>query len=309
MTYYDGGTNLLPAHYLQALDESFYGLDAEEAAFYKQQTGIQDDAELKQHIMAVQAKAYSVFPYPCIRRFAFTQLKISRLFAYRGFLNLGKTRKSPIFLDIGCCFGNDIRKAVADGYPAECVIGSDLQKDFWNLGHELFRTTPETFPVPFVGGDAFNPEHLAVVPPFTPANQPTTPPPDLKSLTSLNPLRGHVSAIHASSFFHLFREDSQLHLARALAGLLSPEPGSMIFGSHASLPEKGLRVIRKDGDDKRSMFCHSPESWTELWDGVIFEKGEVKVEATLKLLQRPNILLGEDAAQTAHIMSYCITRL
>ena len=29
------------------------------------------------------------------------------------------------------------------------------------------------------------------------------------------------------------------------------------------------------------MFCHSPESWKELWDGQIFKKGTVKVEAGL----------------------------
>jgi len=32
------------------------------------------------------------------------------------------------------------------------------------------------------------------------------------------------------------------------------------------------------------MFCHSPESWTDLWDGEIFRKGSVEVE--VKLLER-----------------------
>ena len=32
------------------------------------------------------------------------------------------------------------------------------------------------------------------------------------------------------------------------------------------------------------MFCHSPESWTDLWDGEIFRKGIVEVE--VKLLER-----------------------
>jgi hypothetical protein len=45
------------------LDESFYGLTEEERTFFKQQTGIPDDDELKAHILRVQAEAYEV----CIR--------------------------------------------------------------------------------------------------------------------------------------------------------------------------------------------------------------------------------------------------
>lgn len=64
---------------------------------------------------------------------------------YEGALQLGKERHA-ILLDIGCCCGsletvcitsttylhrvlveNDVRKAVADGYPAETVITSDIE--------------------------------------------------------------------------------------------------------------------------------------------------------------------------------------
>ena len=30
------------------------------------------------------------------------------------------------------------------------------------------------------------------------------------------------------------------------------------------------------------MFCHSPESWTRMWEEQIFDKGEVKVIAILR---------------------------
>jgi hypothetical protein len=42
------------------LDERFYDLTNEDRAFFKQQTGIQDDEELKTHILQVQAEAYKV---------------------------------------------------------------------------------------------------------------------------------------------------------------------------------------------------------------------------------------------------------
>jgi hypothetical protein len=158
--------------------------------------------------------------------------------------------------------------------------------EFADIGHKLFRTTQGTYPIAFVPGDAFDPKHLEVVPPLASAHEPPTGSPDgpaldLGSLTSLNPLHGRVFAIHASSFFHLFCEARQLHVARALAGLLSPEPGSVIFGRHVGKADKGFipSMVYED----RQMFCHSPESWVQLWDGVVFEQGMVDVKA--KLLQ------------------------
>ncbi|KAI0322178.1 hypothetical protein OF83DRAFT_20012 [Amylostereum chailletii] len=264
---------------LLSLDAALYKPGDAESAFFKQQTGIQDDEELKSHIVDIQAKAFAVHPYPCIRRFAWTRLKISRLFPYDDLLKLGAEREGAIFLEIGCCFGNDLRKAIADGYPKENVVATDLHQAFWDLGHELFKTTSETFPVPFIAGDAFDTTHLEITQPFTKTLPPTTPRPALTTLTSLNPLRGHVSAIYTSSFFHLFDEEGQFHLARAMAGLLSPEPGSMIFGQHSGLPEKGFRPSSMTG---KPVFCHGIDSWRELWDGEIFQKGSVRVESRLE---------------------------
>ena len=42
------------------LNPDLYHIHPEEAAFFKQQTGIQDDELLKQHIIQVQAKAFEV---------------------------------------------------------------------------------------------------------------------------------------------------------------------------------------------------------------------------------------------------------
>ncbi|KAI0932446.1 hypothetical protein AcW2_001075 [Taiwanofungus camphoratus] len=288
-----------------ALDEKYYALDSHESAFFKAQTGIQSDDALKGHIMRIQAEAWKVRPYACVRRFAFTKLKISRLPSYGQFLRLGKERKGAIFLDIGCCFGNDLRKAVADGYPMENTIASDLHPEFWQLGHKLFNTTPETFSAPFLAGDVFDLAFLEPTQPFYSPSEAAVP--ALSSLTTLTPLRGHLSAIHASSFFHLFSEAGQLQLARSIAGLLSSEPGSMIFGEHGGRPEKGYRtegsVMRRGGH----MFCHSPETWTELWDGSVFKKGSVKVDAFLHEIERDDLQPKEGGR--FWIMVWSVTRL
>jgi hypothetical protein len=148
------------------------------------------------------------------------------------------------------------------------------------MGHELFNSSPETFPAHFVGGNALDPEILAVAPP---ASMQITgiPSPDLTNITSLNPLHGSVSAIHATAFFHLFKEDEQLHMAHALAGLLSAEPGSVILGAHIGAREKGP-VRQVFANVEVEMFSHNPQSWISMWDGEVFEKGTVKAEAELR---------------------------
>lgn len=70
------------------LDEGLYKLDS---AFFKQQTGIDDNDELKTHLLSIQAEAYKVTiffrmlgpyhltqsckvkPYRCIRRFSWAR--------------------------------------------------------------------------------------------------------------------------------------------------------------------------------------------------------------------------------------------
>lgn len=50
-----------------ALNEELYKLRADEIAFYKAQTGIDDDEALRRHILACQAEAYKVCHPPAPR--------------------------------------------------------------------------------------------------------------------------------------------------------------------------------------------------------------------------------------------------
>lgn len=284
------------------LDESLYSLDENELVFFKSQTGIDNEEELKTHILTVQARAYEVVPYPCIRLFNFTKLRISRSPFYGRALQLAKEHKDAILLDVGCNLGHDLRQAVADGWPIENVIGFDLEQGFWDYGHELFKTTPETYPASFVAGDVFDPLMIAPRDPFY--EEPSTPRPELRSLTSLTPLQGFVTAIRASSFFHLFNEDQQLKAARQLATLLSPRPGSIIFGRHRGMAVKGTRTDYHFGSE-RTMFGHSPESWRDFWDGQVFAKGTVRVEVELEDYKS----LTDEIDYNGFFLVWCVTRI
>jgi hypothetical protein len=126
-------------------------------------------------------------------------------------------------------------------------------------------------------------------------------PPEPRSLTSLTPLQGRVSAIMSCAFFHLFDEAKQLQAARQLASLLSPLPGSVIFGAHGTMLVNGIRE-----HSLGEAFCHSPESWKELWNGNVFEKGTVSVEVDVKLVDMGP---GRGIQDQNIWMSWSVTRL
>jgi len=280
--------------------------------FVKSQTGIDDAGELKKHVLAIQASAYQIFPYPCIRSFDFAKLRLSTLPAYSQAMTLLRERPDAIFLDLGCCFGTDIRKVAVDGLPMQNLIACDLHGEFWNFGHELFRSTPETFPVAFLSGDVFDPAFLAPVAPRltseTSTSSTVVPPSNLSNITSLTTLTGHVSVLHCSFVFHLFSEQKQAEFARLLAGLLSPLPGSMIIGSHLGMKTMGyFAATSYHSGHSGQVFAHSPESWIDLW-GDIFPQGTVRVEAALKAREERHL---SESLRQRHVgaLTWSITRL
>lgn len=284
---------------LPGVDASLYKLSPAQAAFFKTQTGIDDDEDLKRHILEVQAKAYKVAPYPCIHGFGYLRLNLSNLPVYEHILKLGRERPNAILLDIGCCFGVDSRKAAADGFPARNIIASDIVNEFLQLSHELFKTTPASYPGCLLPGDAFDPEFLSIIAPSYDVSP--APAIDLSSLKSLNPLHGRISVINAIAFFHLFNEEKQLHVARALAGLLSAQPGSVICGFDTGALEKGIVTSNFRGVEYQT-FSHSPETWSSLWDGEVFEKGTVKVQT-----EWAELVIGVDKRHL--MMMWSVTRL
>ncbi|KAI0056563.1 hypothetical protein BV25DRAFT_1832101 [Artomyces pyxidatus] len=295
-----------PGH-LPSSDDDLYKVDELEVAFFKELTGIQDDVALREHLFNIQCEAYAAHPFASVRRLAWRRLQICRLFPYPALMKLGKEREDAIFLDLACSLGINSRRVVADAFPARNIVASDPHEAFWHIGHKLFKTTPDSYPVTFVPGDVFDRSHLEPLPPFTLADPPDTPVPTLSSLTSLNPLRGHVSATHVSGFFHLVPEIGQRRLAHSLGCLLSPEPGSMIFGQHAGQPTKGFRRTPRSGSQ---IFCHSPESWTELWDGEVFEKGTVRVETELVEMSTKELeKICSNPLSSVYLFTWSVTRL
>ena len=171
-----------------------------------------------------------------------------------------------MLLDVGCCFGQDIRKLVADGAPARNLYGCDLRSGFLDLGYELFRDRGR-LESRFMTADVFD------------------------ERGELRELDGRVDIVHAASFLHLFGWDDQVQVARRLVKLLRPRKGSLVLGRQVGNIKPGEFASRSG---KGTMFRHNGESFKRMWDVVAGETGSRwDVVVTLEELRNREAREGE----------------
>ena len=84
-------------------------------------------------------KAWEIHPRPYIGQLRFLDLTLSESPSYPDILARLKNDPEAKFLDLGCCFGQDIRKLVYDGAPAPSLYGAELRREFVELGFDCFR--------------------------------------------------------------------------------------------------------------------------------------------------------------------------
>ncbi|KAN0112694.1 hypothetical protein V8E51_005645 [Hyaloscypha variabilis] len=90
--------------------------------------------EVEKHVYAIRDEGWKVWPYPCIGQFRFLDLSISHSPYYPTILERIKAGEN--FLDLGCCFGQDLRKLAADGAPSGHLYGSDLPSFLHLFGYD-----------------------------------------------------------------------------------------------------------------------------------------------------------------------------
>jgi SAM-dependent methyltransferase len=189
---------------------------------------------------------------------------------------LERVKNGHKLLDLGCCFGQELRQLVSisrpkrfpfpgyllhgfgsqsdghfflqayEGAPQENLYGADLVIDFMKLGYELFLDK-EKLKIEFLTADIFD---------------------DNSKLNT--ELAGKLDIIHASNFFHLWDRIKQVEVAKRVVRLLNPRPGSLLTGSHTgSRPAQTYVVESKN----LVLAMHSPKTWRELWNQVSREMG------------------------------------
>ncbi|SJL07706.1 uncharacterized protein ARMOST_11056 [Armillaria ostoyae] len=263
------------------LRPELYGLSEDEAVFFKSQIGIEGDEELKNHILAVQAEAYKAnTPISLYTHILFSEpsgVSVKVLYTWKSGAALVTSLEKPSQTDFQYIKSSPpiyTQVSLRFGFMSDCT------------------SKRARFPARFIAADMLHLTDSSQDGAYT----------ALSEVQSLDQLRGSVSAIHAAVFFHLFDEEQQLQLGKFMARLLSSTPGSMIFDTHIGLPTKGHREEPITRARTRSMFCYSPETWRPLWNGGIFPKGAIDVEASLKEFDRPDV-----AGAKYCILVWCIT--
>ncbi|KAK0942537.1 hypothetical protein LTR29_005958 [Friedmanniomyces endolithicus] len=193
----DADKNITPESYFDDDDPHF---DNDARLILTQYSGIPEPS-LVPHVHAIRDKAFKLFPYPCIGLYSFLAFSIAKSPQYPEILR--RVKQGETLLDLGCCFGQDLRRLVFDGAPASGLTGVELEQGFLDLGHD-FLLDRGRFCVPLVAGDFFGP------------------------LPGLE--KGSFDMVHAAFFFHLFSWDEQVQAVAKALQLLKPKQGSMLFG-------------------------------------------------------------------------------
>lgn len=193
-------------------------------------------------------------------------------------LKLGQT-----LLDVGACLGQDLRKCIFDGAPADSLYASDVFPEYQNLAYDLWRDQ-DRLPT----GHFFTDNILADNETFTSG----------PLMTHLGP--GQVDIISITMFLHLFNYENQLKTATRILRLLSYKPGSIILGSQAGSIESGEQTLkppfhRSEDGSRRTVFRHNPESFKLLWKEAGRMTGvPLKVSAVLQ--KSSDFLFGADSS-------------
>ncbi|KAF4589449.1 methyltransferase domain-containing protein [Ophiocordyceps camponoti-floridani] len=185
----------------------------------------------------VQKRAFKLIPYPCVGRYYFLELGLPRSPFYEDIKQ--RLIHGEKLLDLGCGFGQELRKLALDDVPTRNLYGCDLNVEFTQLGYEVFLDKGKN-QMTFLEADILNPE------------------------SELRLLDGQISFINAQLFFHLFTRSQQIQIAVRLIALLDPAKDCLIVGRHLG----SSKVAEYDLPGEVFTHVHTQDSWKSLWDEV-----------------------------------------
>lgn len=178
-------------------------------------------------------RAWEIWPYPCIGQFRFLDLSIVNMPSFPQIVS--RLKDGQKFLDVGCCFGQDLRGLVAAGAPGTSLHGAELHGQFHTMGYELFKDR-ETLGAILVEADLFEDG-------------------------SLGDIEGTIDILQVCAFLHLFTWDKQVDAAKRLVKILSKKKGSMILGRMVG---NAIPQLYEHGQ----MYLHNVESFEKFWTEV-----------------------------------------
>ena len=121
-------------------DCSVSDTDLDFLALYTQGGPFEDVSEEVRRVKAVWRRVKArLHTYRCVESLAFLVPKVQMFEGYGRLLELCKEKKAVKVADIGCCFGQDIRRLILDGIPPSMIWAIDVVDGYWSAGLELYR--------------------------------------------------------------------------------------------------------------------------------------------------------------------------
>ena len=184
----------------------------------------------------------------------------------------------PLFLDLGCCVGQDVRSLAYAGVSGSRLIGVELEPAFVEIGYKLFRDR-EKLTARFLIGDILTLEESPPSP-LTAINESQPDPFSPSKGHVLSPFVARISVIWVSAFLHLWDLQGQENVCRKILTLLHDEPGVRVLGRQVGnkTPAEIKHVTNKGG----LMYQHNPESFKGMWARVLGHKGEIEATGSLE---------------------------
>lgn len=200
-----------------------------------------------------------------------------------------RAKEGHKLLDLGCGFGQNMRKLVLDGAPPESIFGADLSQDLIDCGYDYFRDGASAKLTFFVGD---------ILEEASPAYKHA---------------EGQFDMIWTAMFFHLWNYSNQLRASIAVVKLLRPVAGSVLVGCQlgATPAVEISRNLVAQRAEHSTMFRHDATSFTKMWEEVGRETGtKWKVDANNV---QPEWMKNGDGLSTSDsrpdIITFTVTRL
>ncbi|KAI8632918.1 hypothetical protein F5Y19DRAFT_491552 [Xylariaceae sp. FL1651] len=237
-------------------------------------------SEMVRHVNKIRDQGFATNPYPCIGLYRFTKLTLCAHPLYGKIIQRLKQAEAN-YLDIGCCFGQDLRQLVFDGVPSQHLTGLDIEQSLMELGYDLFLDR-EALHSQFLVADVFQ---------------------GSKQLVWAKLEERGIDVVHCSAFFHLFPLELQVAAARQIAKLV--KRGGIIVGGQIGSADPGdVAAIQ----EKSYSYRHDVGTLDRMWRRVGEDtQTQWKVDGTLDMVGiDPNIPIQNEHSRR---LVFTITRL
>jgi len=218
---------------------------------YKNNQLIPEDL-IKKRIREIRIAAINVHAYKCITDWYFLLIRIK----YNPhFAEIIKDAENKLYLDLGCCFGMEMRQLIVDGVKPQNIVGVDIEPKFIEGGFAIFEDK-DKLDDRFIIASFLDNSFVDLI---------------------LKKFGGPVDVIYAGSVIQLLTEKEIVKLVSNVFALL--KDGGTFLGQTAGASHAGIFSTPLHG----SRFLHSADSLTTLFN----ETGFVDIHINEKIIDNP----------------------